>query len=243
MLTSNESYTDSNERELLAGKETLLSTNLENTSITLHFDNYNASLVSQKGSSKLRLHKHAVQIDDFCIENGLQVKFVNIPRDLNQVADSLSRIVDFEDYSVCDSFFKIITEKIRIKPNIDRFADNFNCKVKNFNSKYFCLGSAGVDAFNYDWGKPHVNWIFPPPRLLIKCLNHLESSKGFGIIVTPEWKGSDFYPYFHAKKYTKKCKEFLRFNGKNAFKAGSDKSSHFGPNFNAAVNVWIFDFT
>ena len=233
---------DSNEREILAAKETIFGAKsiLKHSVFTLHVDNSTTCKIISKGSSKLRLHLHALQIDNFCLDNDIKLKCVNIPRDLNCVADEISKIVDYEDYSVEENFFNTIKKEINMIPTCDRFADNYNSKVNHFNSKSFYIGTSGVNSFNYDWGPPHINWIFPAPRLLTKSLNHLKLCKGIGIFLTPEWKGSEFYPYF--------CNEiknrifFKRYSGKNMFKQGSDKESFFGPNFNAAVNVWIFDF-
>ena len=88
-----------------------------------------------------------------------------------------------------------------------------------------------------------MNWIFPPPRLLPKCLNHLKKSNGVGLILTPEWRATDFYPLFESDVLRPYLKKFMRFSGPNMFKSGSDKSSFFGPRFNAAINVWMYDFT
>ena len=243
MLTPKEQEIDSNERELIAAKETVFGalSILKDSNLTIHFDNSTASKIAWKGSSKLRLQRHALQIDDFCLEHNIKLNCVNIPRDLNCFADELSKIVDYEDYSVSKEFFALSTADAKYCPSIDRFADNYNTKLANFNSKTFCIGSNGVDAFNYNWGLPHINWIFPPPRLLMRCLSHLRTSKGIGMILTPEWKGSDFYPFFN--QFHESCKFFKRYQGHNVFVHGADKASHFGPKFNSAVNIWIFDFT
>lgn len=243
MLNKNECKTDSNERELLAGKETMFGSLklIKNGLVTIHFDNANAAKICTKGSTKIRLHLHALELDDFCLKNGIKLNCVNIPRDLNKFADELSKIVDYDDYSVTNEFFGLVEKDFNIKFNFDRFADNFNTKSLYFNSKTYCLGSMGVDCFNYEWSKPSINWIFPPPSLLIKSLNHLRESKGVGAFLTPQWKNSDFYPFF-AKNFDK-IKFFKKYPGKNVFKHGADKASHFGPNFNCAVNVWLMDFS
>ena len=242
MLNSYEIKKDSNERELIAAKETIFGAvkMLKNSTLTIHFDNSTAAKVMSKGSSKLRLQTHALQMDNFCLEHNIKLNCVNIPRDLNSFADELSKITDYEDYSVNDLFLSKVLDDIEYIPTIDRFADNYNAKFPVFNSKTFCIGSTGVNAFNYDWGPDHINWIFPPPRLLMKSLNQLKYSKGIGIFLTPEWKGSDFYPFFCS--HYKFCKKFIRYSGQNVFKHGADKDSYFGPNFNCAVNIWMFDF-
>ena len=145
---------------------------------------------------------------------------------------------------ITDSFFDLFQSDFDIVITVDRFADNFNTKVSNFNSKYYCIGTAGVDCFNYDWGVPNMNWIFPPPRLLMKSINHLLKSRGVGLILTPDWKSSSFYPYFHSeffRPYLRKKKVYRP--SRLMFKQGSDKESFFGPNFNCAVTLWLYDFS
>ena len=245
MLSETEKKLDSNERELLAGKESVFGALplIKNKNMTLHFDNLNASIICEKGSSKIRLHLHALQIDKFCLRNNIKINFVHIPRDLNKFADMMSKIVDFEDYSVTDLFFNTVCSSLRITPTIDRFADNRNAKILSFNSKSYCIGSMGVDAFNYNWAPPHINWLFPPPRLLEKTLNHLKDCKGIGLIVTPEWKGSSFYAYYSSHTSHINFVKKLRYSGENVFNSGADKNSFFGPDFNCAVNLWLFDYS
>ena len=125
-----------------------------------------------------------------------------------------------------------------INCNYDRFANNFNTRTVLFNSASFCVGTSGVDCFNYNWGLDSLNWLFPPPRLIIRAVNHLQQCKGVGLLLTPEWKSAHFFPFLissEIKRYTVKT---LRFHGKNVFISGSDKTSYFGPNFNCGVVVW-----
>ena len=95
----------------------------------------------------------------------------------------------------------------------------------------------------YDWAPPFINWLFPPPRLIMRAVNHLKLCKGKGLLLTPEWKSASFYPYLNSFLYSKQGKISLTYIGKNLFKLGADKDSFFGPKFNCAVNIWILDFT
>lgn len=156
----------------------------------------------------------------------------------------MSKTIDFEDYSVTQKFFNFICEESGITCNVDRFADNLNTKLKIFNSSSFCLGTSGVDCFLYDWAPPFINWLFPPPRLIMRAVNHLKLCKGKGLLLAPEWKSASFYPYLNSFLYSKQGKiSCLTYKGKNLFKLGADKDSFFGPKFNCAVNIWILDFT
>ena len=64
MLRPKEITVDSNERELLAGLETVYACKdlLKGSVLTLHFDNQNAARILKIGSSKQRLHEYALKM-------------------------------------------------------------------------------------------------------------------------------------------------------------------------------------
>lgn len=237
--------TCSNERELNATLKLLLSTRhyIKDQFLTLHLDNQCAVSAIIKGSRIFRLHDYSMQINDLCLAYNITLKVVAIPRYINNVADCFSKCIDNEDYSITFEFFHKIQDVFKVFCNIDRFANFQNKKINIFNSAYYCPGTSGVDAFNYDWGKPYINFMFPPPRLILNSINHLLNCKGKGLLLAPDWKSASFYPYLKIllKKNTK-CK-MIRFKPDDVFIQGSDPTSFFGPNFNCAVNVYYLDFT
>ena len=99
-----------------------------------------------------------------------------------------------DGYSVTDSFFDECCRLTSLNCNFDRFANNLNAKTTLFNSSSHCVGTSGVDSFNYHWGFGVVNWLFPPPDLIMKTVNHLKLCNAQGLLVTPEWTSSAFYP-------------------------------------------------
>ena len=129
-----------------------------------------------------------------------------------------------------------------IKCNFDRFASNVNTKTELFNNASFFVGTSGVDCFSYDWGLGSINWLFPAPCLVVKAVNHFKNSEGIGLLIAPLSKSSHFYAYLKKPELQKYIVKFVSFSGKNIFYEGSDKSSYFGPNFDAAVGVWHFNF-
>ena len=244
-FTSSQQAKDSNERELLSAYNLLYSTRhfLKNQMLTLHLDNQCAVSTILKGNTKLRLHEYALKINRLCSEYNIILNVVQIPRYINNVADRFSKCFDNEDYSVTPLFFCEIQEIFNLTCNIDRFANNFNKKIEFFNSAYCCPGSAGVDSFKFHWGLPYINYLFPPPRLILGTINHLLNCNGLGLLITPEWENSSYLPYlrFLCKKF-KTCK-MLRFKPDHVFQSGTDPTSYFGPNFNSAVIVWYLNFT
>jgi hypothetical protein len=243
-LTYAEQAMDSNERELLAAVELLLgcASILRNTVFTLHFDNMNAAGVLEKGSSKFRLQNYAVFAYNICRQYNIRLKTVWIPRCLNNVADLISKMIDYEDYSVQHWFFQLAMEVSGLVPNFDRFANNWNTKCANFNSLAYCVGSKGTNAFNYSWGGNAKNWLFPPPRLIMQSVLHLEKCKGVGLLLIPQWKSAVFYPLLMEYAQTKCLKNRWIFAGKNVFSKGIDNTSCFGPEFTGKVELWYLDF-
>jgi hypothetical protein len=239
-----ERATDSNERELLAALHVVLSCLLifKNKVVTLHMDNQNAVVICTKGSPKPRLQAYASLIYKICYENKIILKPVWIPRDLNNVADFLSKEVDFEDYSVSMEFFQNVCSLLEKMPKVDLFADNKNSKVNSFFSLATCPGTMGVDAFNYNWAIYGVGWIFVSPRLIVRALNYLNSCKSRAVFLIPQWKTSHFYPFFASLLNTKYCAKKLVFSGKNCFLQGSDPSSYFGPDYNGNIEIWDINF-
>ena len=244
MLDEDQKVTDSNEREMIGARELIVGSQkiIKNSNFVLHLENINAAIIFSKGSSKFRLHKYALEIDNLSIAWNFNLKTVAIPRSLNNFSDKISKCLDYEDYKVSDSFYDEVSLLFDINCNYDRFANNFNTRTVLFNSASFCVGTSGVDCFNYNWGLDSLNWLFPPPRLIIRAVNHLQQCKGVGLLLTPEWKSAHFFPFLissEIKRYTVKT---LRFHGKNVFISGSDKTSYFGPNFNCGVVVWHLNF-
>jgi len=132
-----EKATDSNERELLAALHILISCLqvLKKCTVTLHMDNMNAVVICVKGSPKPRLQVYAKLISQICTENDITLNPVWIPRDLNQVADLLSKEVDFDDYAVRKEFFDTVCRDVGTVPEVDLVADNKNCNTR---SRFIC---------------------------------------------------------------------------------------------------------
>jgi len=243
-LSCIEMATDSNERELLAAVHLLTTClrYLQGAKLTIHFDNMNAATVCEKGSGKFRLQRYATYIADLCEQNGTVIRPVWIPRCLNNVADFISKMVDYEDYSVSHDFFHLAQQITGFVPDFDRFANNMNTKCDQFNSATFCVGSVGVNAYNYHWGHGAKNWLFPPPRLVAQTVRYLQSCNGVGLLITPQWKSSSFYPLLMSFENTHVLKGKWAFHGRNIFCKGADASSCFGPEFTGTVELRLLDF-
>ena len=114
-----------------------------------------------------------------------------IPRDLNSFVDHLSRIIDFDDYTINDDVFHILD--VRRGPHtIDRFAFSYNAKLSRFNSRFCQPGTEAVDAFLQNWEFEN-NWLLPPVSQIARVVDHLRLCNAEGTLVIPMWKSSYFW--------------------------------------------------
>ena len=59
-------------------------------------------------------------------------------------------ISDTDDWAIDQNSFETIYKTFGTV-TLDRFANNLNKKVSNFNSKYYCPGTCGVNCFTKNW--------------------------------------------------------------------------------------------
>ena len=167
-----ESTLDSNGRELLAILYSLKSFKslIQGKVVKLYTDSKNASIIASKGSTSLRLQRHALEIFQFCAANNVSIEIEWVPRSLNEYADSLSRVIDFDNWSVSTDFFAYISSLFG-PFTVDRFASPDSAKCARFYSKFWCPVAEGVDAFSVDWAGEN-NWLVPPIYLISRTIFH-----------------------------------------------------------------------
>ena len=114
-----------------------------------------------------------------------------IPRYSNRQADSLSRIIDFDDYSINDDVFHMLDFKWG-PHTVDRFACSYNAKLSRFNSRFYQPGAEAVDAFAQNW-EGENNWVHPPVSQISRVITHMRACKAVGTLLIPLWKSSYFW--------------------------------------------------
>ena len=105
-FSSSESVSDSNARELLAilcGLKPFRAS-LMGKKVKVFTDSKNAASISAKGSNSLRLHALALEISAYCAAHDISLEVEWIPRSLNSYADSVSRVIDYDDWAVSTIF-------------------------------------------------------------------------------------------------------------------------------------------
>ena len=196
-FTASEMKESSTYREILAVKLVLQSYGkmLNNQEIQINMDNFGATRILTIGSSKEPLQKLSMDIFFHCLQNNIKITCKWIPRELNYDADYLSKIGDTDSWGVDKDTFHYINRKFG-PFSVDRFADDRNKKLKAFNSRYYCPGTAHVNTFTADWSDEN-NWLCPPVSLIGSTLKHLRLCKGRGTLLIPVWASAYFWPLIY----------------------------------------------
>ncbi|XP_071123465.1 uncharacterized protein [Mytilus edulis] len=177
--TSDEKLESSTWRELKCARRVLCTYeskfSLDNKSVSINSDNKNVPHILKVGSKKSILQNIAVDIHNICSEKNITLNSKWLPRADNQYADKLSRNTDNDDWGIHGELFNYFNGTWG-PYNIDRFATHYNTHCTRFNSKHWCPGSEGIDAFSQNWGKD-TNWLVPPPSLVPMVLQKIQHDK------------------------------------------------------------------
>ena len=138
-------------------------------------DNQMAARIVQVGSMHFEMHLLASDIFSFCYNHGINLEIDWVPRSLNDKADYLSKIVDYDYWEIVPKIFQLLDS--RWGPHIVHcFATFYNFKVPRFFSGLWNPGSSGVDAFFQTWQGENC-WVVPPVVLLSKVLKFMSHSR------------------------------------------------------------------
>ena len=162
-------------------------------------------------------------------EHDIAIDMEWIPRSHNEVADYSSKIVDFDDWGVKDSYFQTVNS-IWGPFTVDCFANSVNVKVPSFYSLFFQPGCLGVDALAFDWDGENC-CLVPPVYLIPSVLLNFLNCKSGGVLVVPFLPSSPFCPYLiQGNGAYKSFVVYFLFvqNGRDVFVHGANKETCFG---------------
>ena len=129
-----------------------LTDKLANQRIRWFTDNQDVVRIMNKGSRNPLLKQEASAIFNISITHQVRIEPEWIPRETNQQADFISRIIDYDDWSLHPALFKVLDQKWGPHA-INSFASYVNTQLPRFNSRFWNPGSEGVDTFTCDWGE------------------------------------------------------------------------------------------
>ena len=155
-------------------------------------DNQNVVRILQVGSRKEHLQKVALDVFSLSMNNHIHLEPEWIPRELNEQADYLSRIIDFDDWKLDPAVFGVL-EQVWGPHTVDRFASCNNAQLPRFNSRHWSPGTEAIDAFTSHWGGEN-NWWCPPIVLVPRVIRHAQTCGAVGTLVVPCWFSAPFWP-------------------------------------------------
>ena len=181
-------------RELQAVRQVLESLvgKLQNQRVRWFTDSQNVARILTVGSRKSNLQTEALAIFATALANHVRIEPEWIPRYSNQKADYISRIVDYDDWSVDPEIFT----KLDIRwghHTVDRFASYYNTQLPRFISRFWNPGSEGVDTFTCDW-RDENNWLCPPICLIPRAIRHAGKCSASATLLVPQWPSAPFWP-------------------------------------------------
>lgn len=166
--------------------------NIQGKEVRHRTDNQNVVSILQVGSRNSELHEEAVALYQLCYQFGVRLQAEWIPRELNDEADQLSRETDIDDYMLNPTYFAALD--ILWGPHtVDRFSSFRTRQVPRFCSRYLNRMTEHVDAFTADWSG-EVNWIFPPPYLIPKVIQHMKYGREDDTLIVPLWPSAPWWP-------------------------------------------------
>lgn len=155
-------------------------------------DNQNVVRILTVGSKKPELQQEAIHVFALAMRHQIRLEPEWIPRDENQFADYLSRIVDHDDWQINPLVFQMV-DNLWGPHTVDRFASQYNAQLPRFNSRFACVGTEAIDAFTVSW-EGECNWMCPPVCLVLRALRHAEKCRAKGTLIVPAWPSAPFWP-------------------------------------------------
>ena len=155
-------------------------------------DNENVIRIIETGSRNPKLQKEALEIYSLAVRWQVRIEPEWVPREQNQQADLLSRMLDRDDWSIHPAVFQQL-DCLWGPHTIDRFANYVNTQLPRFISRFWNPGSEAVDAFTCDWSGEN-NWLCPPPYLIPRVIRHTLKTGASATLVMPKWPSAPFWP-------------------------------------------------
>ena len=158
-------------------------------------DNQNVVRILQVGSREPELHAIALKVLALAVQSQIRIEPEWVPRELNEEADYLSRIVDYDDWFLNPTVFAEL-DAAWGPHTVDQFVDFHNRQTLRFNSRCWNPGAEAVDAFTVSWTGEN-NWWCPPIALIPRVIGHAKVCKAVGTLVVPGWPSAPFWPVLH----------------------------------------------
>ena len=164
---------------------------MQNTTVMLITDSYNAFSVLQHGRAKADLSVTVARdIHAHCFANGVTLMAEWVPREDNTVADALSKCADTNDFTIPAAVFDSLNN-LWGPFEVDLFAGHANHFVSKFFSRHYSPDCAAINAFAQEWGSSC--WAHPPYALVSQVLRHAADCGAGMCLVCPYWPSAAWW--------------------------------------------------
>ena len=176
--------------------------------------------------------------------NGTKILPVWVPRELNTVADALSKAADIDDDELTHHAFVAVCGLFGLKPAIDLFASHVSTKCESFASRSYSPHAIVFDAFSAAWAPFGPLYIFPPVALIARVLNRLtQEQDGVAVIILPVWPSQPWWPSLcpdgvHTRVEVRNAMRLSRSSFASANATRSRFLSRLGGGFRVAAFLW-----
>jgi hypothetical protein len=164
---------------------------LDGQRILLRSDNKGVMFIVNKGGS-MRPHIHAVvrQILWFTLRRNVDLLVEWIPREENELADHLSKLIFTSDWMLNPCIFHQLSA-MHGPFNTDLFASHTNHQLPKFFSLHHTPGAAGTNAFSQHWGTKE--WCNPPFALVGRAIQHARACSASMCLIAPYWPNARWW--------------------------------------------------
>jgi hypothetical protein len=188
-------HTHSTWQELSTARLVLQSFNrsgeLSGTSVLLCMDNQGAChIVNKGGSTDPELHAVSKSVFWYSYEQDIELRAEWVPRERNQYADMLSKLVDPDDFMLAPAAFQRLHSKYGPFTK-DLFASHTSTQLPAYYSRHATPDSAGINAFAHSWDG--LCWAHPPYSLVGKVVRHAQREGARLGLLVPLWKGARWW--------------------------------------------------
>ena len=139
-------------------------------------DNQRAVYIIRSGSRKEYLQDGPMDIFELYFAHSIKLKIDWIPQSLNEYANTVSRIIEYNDWSLNPSASVFSFIDASWGPHaVDCFSSRYN-RTKRFHGFFWSPGCEAVDTFTVNWGS-EINLWPPPQHLVCRTIHHASRYK------------------------------------------------------------------
>ena len=154
-------------------------------------DNYAAVKAAAFGSTKENCHAVAKRINELSDKYEITLEVVWRRRNTEEIVlcDKISKTFDLGEYRL-EAFSFWALEQEFGPWDMDWFASAWSKRLPVFASRFWTVGATWTDAFTQEWGLGE-GFFHPPLDQLAKCLEKISMEGARGVLVMPDWPGSE----------------------------------------------------